>query len=393
MIAGARVAFVSHSLRLYGASRSLLALLEGLRAAGVAVHAFLPGPGPMADALAARDLPATITPFPNWVTEAPVMADTDGWRAATAEAVTRLAAELERFRPDAVWSNTSVTPVGAQAAAALGLPHIWHLREINGEPSPFRYLPGDAAAMRLMRAATARIAVSRAVRAAYEQAGSGPCEVIYSSIGTAADLARRPLPAPRGGPLRLLLPARVRPEKGQLAAIDAVRLLIAEGHAVQLRLAGDGDLEPCRQAIARRGLTEAVSVIGFVADLDGEYRDADAVLSTSPIEGMGRTTAEAMAYGLPVIGCAALGTPELLEHEVTGLLCDGSPAGIAAAVRRLLREPALARALGDRARRVARERFTDERCTAACLAVLARVLRNRTRADRIGGPPPGRLAT
>jgi glycosyltransferase involved in cell wall biosynthesis len=161
--------------------------------------------------------------------------------------------------------------------------------------------------------------------------------------------------------------------KGQLAAIEATRRLRDRGHDVRLRLVGDGDVAACAAAIARHGLGAAVTLAGFVAELDAEYRRADVVLSCSPIEGMGRTTAEGMSYALPVVGCDSLATPELLEHYVSGLLCDGSGAGIAAALHRLRREPDLGRRLGRRARAVAQARFTDEGCAAACLAVLARV--------------------
>lgn len=368
-----RVAFVSHSRRLYGASRSLLALLEGFRAAGVVVHAVLPGPGPMADALAARDLPVTLVPFPCWVTDGAAPTDLDDWRQSQTRGTAQVVRHLAAFRPDAIWSNSSLLAVGALAADALGVPHVWHLREINGAPTPFRFLDGVAVATRLLRAAAARIAVSQAVRAAYEALGSGPCEVIHSGIGPAAALTRRTLPPSPRRPLRVLLPARFRPEKGQVAAIEATHRLRAAGHDVRLRIVGDGDRAAAAATIARLGLGAVVTLADFAADVDPEYRQADVVLSCSRIEGMGRVTAEGMSYGLPVIGCASLGTPEVLQHEETGLLCDGSAAGIASALLRLLRDPALARRLGERAQGVARERFSDERCVAASLAVLARV--------------------
>jgi glycosyltransferase involved in cell wall biosynthesis len=140
---------------------------------------------------------------------------------------------------------------------------------------------------------------------------------------------------------------------------------------------GGGEEEAIAQAVARSGVADAVTLAGFVAEMDPEYRRADVVLSCSPIEGMGRTTAEAMSYGLPVVGCDSLGTAELIEHAVTGLLCDGSAAGVAGALARLLGDPTAARRMGANAQRMARERFTNERCTAASLALLARVIAGR----------------
>lgn len=384
--------FVTHSRRLYGANRSLLALLEGFRAAGAAVHAWLPGPGPMADALAARNLPATQAPIPCWVAEMPAP-DAASRRPPHARAAAAIARRIAPLRPDVLWSNSSVTAVGALVAATLGVPHVWHLREITGPPTPFRFLAAGPVVTALLRAAAARIAVSRAVRRVYEELGGGPCEVIYSGIGSAVALARRPPPQRPRRPLRILLPARLQRMKGQLAAVEAVSHLRAAGHDVHLRIAGDGDDGAIAAAIARLDLAPAVMLTGFAADLEPEYRQADVVLSCSPIEGMGRVTAEGMSYGLPVVGCASLGTRELLRHEQTGLLCDGSAAGIAAALARLLDDAELAGRLGARAQRVARARFSDERCVAACLAVLARVLAPRAhRLAQTGAGPAASAA-
>lgn len=368
-----RVAFVSHSVRLYGASRSLLALLEGLRAHDVQTMVILPGPGHMRDALAARGFAVAMAPFPGWVNESGARRDAPALGAAQARALSPLVDLLRSFRPDAVWSNACTTAVGALAAAALGLPHIWHLREVSGDGYPFHYIQGTAAAMALLRTAHARIAVSEALRSAYEAAGSGACDVIYNGVASARALAARAPAVPSGRRVRLLLPARIHPSKGQLTAIAATQVLRAAGHDVELHIVGDGELAACEAEIAQRSLGGAVTLAGFRADLDAEYRQASVVLNCSRYEGMGRTTIEAMTYGLPVVGNDDMGNAELIQHGVTGLLYDGSAAGMADAVGRLLREPEMARQIGARARRFAQRGFSNERCTQRALAILERV--------------------
>lgn len=66
---------------------------------------------------------------------------------------------------------------------------------------------------------------------------------------------------------------------------------------------------------------------------------------------------EAQARGIPVVASAVGGIPELIEHEVTGLLCPaGDHAALAAAVDRLAADPALRQRLGEAGRaRVMRE--------------------------------------
>lgn len=380
---GLRVAFVSHSARLYGASRSLLAVLEGLRAAQVETLTIVPGPGPMLDALATRGLAAAAVPIPCWVAGAEERPDLAAVHAAQARAVPPIVDILRAMRPDVVWSNSSATAVGALAAAALALPHVWHLRELSGDGLPFRFVDAGAATQHV-RAADARVAVSAVAKGTFEAMGSGPCEVIYNGIGAARDLAQRRAPSSRRGALRLLLPARMRPEKGQLVAIEAVRLLRTAGRDVVLRLVGDGDVDACADAIARRGLGDAVTLTGFVADVDAEYRQADVALNCARFEAMGRTTAEAMSYGLPVVGCDHMGTAELIRDGDTGLLCDGSAGAFARAVEQIIAQPDAARAIGQRAQVYARQHFADERCTQAILAVLQRVAPRPGTAPRHG---------
>jgi glycosyltransferase involved in cell wall biosynthesis len=65
-----------------------------------------------------------------------------------------------------------------------------------------------------------------------------------------------------------------------------------------------------------------------------------------------------MAAGRPIVATAVGAAPELLEHEVHGLLVPpDDPGRLADAIDRLLRNPALAWRLGDAARRRALERY------------------------------------
>jgi glycosyltransferase involved in cell wall biosynthesis len=78
--------------------------------------------------------------------------------------------------------------------------------------------------------------------------------------------------------------------------------------------------------------------------------------SRSSSESFGIAAAEAMALDRPVIVSSVGGLPELVEHEVTGLLVPpGDPDSLADAIRRLMHDPALrvrlGRSAGTRVRR------------------------------------------
>jgi len=59
---------------------------------------------------------------------------------------------------------------------------------------------------------------------------------------------------------------------------------------------------------------------------------------------------EAMAMGKPVVATRAVGTSDYIRDNENGLLVNpGDPAGLAAAIHRLIQDPALAARLGSTA--------------------------------------------
>jgi glycosyltransferase involved in cell wall biosynthesis len=71
---------------------------------------------------------------------------------------------------------------------------------------------------------------------------------------------------------------------------------------------------------------------------------------------------EAMAAGLPVVAARVGGVPELIENNVTGILCDPTNAdSMRNAVAEAITNPELAKAISGAARRVAIERFHPDR--------------------------------
>jgi glycosyltransferase involved in cell wall biosynthesis len=106
------------------------------------------------------------------------------------------------------------------------------------------------------------------------------------------------------------------------------------------------------------------------------YRDYDVfLLPTGPGEGIPRVLMEAMAAGLPVITTRGSGITSLIEHDVNGLLIDqGAPAAaVAAAVARLIGDPALRRRLIQGGYETARS-HTLERQAAAMMRIVAEQL-------------------
>jgi glycosyltransferase involved in cell wall biosynthesis len=117
--------------------------------------------------------------------------------------------------------------------------------------------------------------------------------------------------------------ARLSPEKGLEFLIHAVKLLLNQGHELQLRLAGDG---PRRKELERLAnelmLSDRVQFLGFLDEdeIIHQLQVSDLFVLPSFVEGLPVSLMEAMAIGVPVIATNIAGTSELVEDGRTGLL-------------------------------------------------------------------------
>jgi glycosyltransferase involved in cell wall biosynthesis len=163
----------------------------------------------------------------------------------------------------------------------------------------------------------------------------------------------------RGGIPHLLSVGAVVPRK----AFDVLIAAFAGLTRLEWRLTIAGDLtrDPTTAAslradIARHGLTGRVATPGAVssAQLAALYDSADLFVLASRFEGYGMAYAEAIAYGLPVIGTRAGAIPDTIPHEAGILVEAGDAAGLAEALRRAIIDSALRQRLSEAALAAAR---------------------------------------
>ena len=158
----------------------------------------------------------------------------------------------------------------------------------------------------------------------------------------------------------------------------------------RLLLIGDGPDRSLAERLAREGgFADRTTFLGNVAAIETILPAARVMLLPSDAESFGLAALEAMACGVPVIGTAAGGLPEVVEDGVEGFLRPvGDVEGMAAAALRLLEDSGgLAELLRGGA---APRRAASSRPTASCPAT-ARSTRRRSRGERRtprGGLPP-----
>jgi N-acetyl-alpha-D-glucosaminyl L-malate synthase BshA len=131
----------------------------------------------------------------------------------------------------------------------------------------------------------------------------------------------------------------------------------------RLVLIGDGPERSMAERLARDGgFAEQTTFLGNVAAIETILPLAKLLLLPSDAESFGLAALEAMACGVPVIGTAAGGLPEVVEDGVSGSLRPvGDIAGMAEAGLALLTNSSLWEAFSKAARRRAVDMFPTGR--------------------------------
>jgi hypothetical protein len=112
----------------------------------------------------------------------------------------------------------------------------------------------------------------------------------------------------------------------------------------------------------------------FSADLERDLRHASLLVYVTHSEGLGSGALLAMSAGVPVVASKVGGLSEVIRSGENGMLVDNRPEDIAAAMRRLLDNPELARAMGSAARQTVIDRFTVDRMVRRTMEVYRQVL-------------------
>jgi len=353
---------------LHGGERSMLAVLDGICAAGFSVSAIAPPHGPLAETLRARGV--DVLPFEP--------RGAGGRRLPQDQLRGQLARLIRRHKPDLLHANSlTMGRLVGPVAAESGVPSLAHLRDILRLSAR---AVGDLSCHRRL------LAVSHATRDFHVAQGldAEKTQVLYNGV----DLEQF---HPREATGRLHRELRLAPDamlvgtigqiglrKGQDVLVRAATMLVGKLPDVHYVVVGarhsdkaeSRRFEADLRAAARGDLAGHLHLLGVRDDVDRLLNELTLLVHPARQEPLGRVLLEAAASGLPVIATDVGGTREVFpsEEHAARLIPPGDPAALAAAIEELVVDPPARAELGAAARHRAEGAFDARAATAGLLA-------------------------
>jgi glycosyltransferase involved in cell wall biosynthesis len=211
---------------------------------------------------------------------------------------------------------------------------------------------------------------SEAVKGYLTRKGLPPekIQVVYNGVDTSRfdapvtpDVTKSELGIPLHHAVVGLL-ARLEPQKDPRTFLQVAAMVAERLPAVSFLVVGGGSLQrELAEEAQALGIGERVIFTGPRRDVPRLLAACDVSVNSSLKEGLSNTIMESMAAGKPMVATRVGGNAELVQDGVTGFLVRPRDAvGLAAAVQRLLEDPALAKSMGARAKIRIAQRFSVE---------------------------------
>lgn len=148
-------------------------------------------------------------------------------------------------------------------------------------------------------------------------------------------------------------------QKGMQYLIKALPLVLKEFPETSLEIIGSGPYQRnLKKIVEKLKLGKFVKFAGFLPDVSAHLAKFDLYVQPSLSESFGLAIVQAMSVGLPVVATATGGIPEVVTQGKSGILVPTEDSkALSAAILEMIRDPKMARKMGEIGRRDARLKF------------------------------------
>ena len=278
----------------------------------------------------------------------------------------RLSRFLREQQIDIVHTNSlKADIIGGFAARMARVPVIWHVRDrIDAD-----YLPAPAVRVFRWLCRTLPdfvVANSQATLETILLPPNKPSDVVYS--GVVLDKKSAPMPLDESETPTIGIVGRLSSWKGQHIFIRAAERVHARFPQVRFQIIGSAMFgeeayeQEIRELVVSLDLSDCLEFLGYRKDVAELLRRMTVLVHASTSgEPFGQVVVQGMEAGRPVVATNGGGVPEIVEHEVTGLLVPmGDVEATASAIMHLLACPEVARQMGVAGRKRVEDYFTIE---------------------------------
>lgn len=331
-----RILFYAHSSTLYGANRSLIDLILGLKTldSKLDIYVIIPQKEPLGSELRKNSIKFKVIGHYSWFYNKDIG---DNWKSKSKfyfklwflknkslkkiknhRSLKNHLKFAKKINPDLIYVNSSLNPMGLIVSEVLSIKNIWHHRETVNEPLSGFYLENLDEFILQYKRTDLHLFPSRFLSKFYvDSFGNESNKIIFNGV-----IPDHQKPTRKFNPnkIRFGIVGRINKQKGQKEILNLFNNLDLLGNSfIELHLIGSGNHEFLDWY---KNIKSTNIFHHELLDRYAIYDKFDFLISNASNEAFGRTIAEANYNGIPVIARNSGAFPELIINNVNGFLFD-----------------------------------------------------------------------
>ena len=231
---------------------------------------------------------------------------------------------LKEYKPNLIYSNTSVINIGIKLAIKLNIQHIWHIREFQFYDIKPDF--GKRYFAYYLKKSDLIITNSGILRSYYENfVDNKKIKVVHNGIEINNNKNLALSLKSSKSEFTFLMVGELIKSKNHKEVLRVVKELKLRNQKLKLLIVGEGYLRSeIEKYILQNDLGSHITLVGHHNKVDKFYLQADCFLMSSKHETFGRVTVEAMMFSLPIIGKNSKynATKEIIRNGIDGWLYD-----------------------------------------------------------------------